>query len=90
MKALVPILIEIPPSQRDVGRILVCLILERLQNGQVCRLLAPRETPVRRGIGVELANLPTARIEDGDGVADLPVRVDGEGEQVTLVLPRER
>ncbi|MCH7892349.1 MAG: transposase domain-containing protein [Gemmatimonadetes bacterium] len=88
-EALVPVLVEIPPRQRDVGGVLVCLVLERFEDREVGGLVPPSESPVRCGVRVERAELPAARIEDGDGVADLPVRVDGEREQVTLVLPRE-
>ena len=73
-----------------MGRVFVCLVHEGLQDRQVGGLVPPRESPVRRGVRVERADLPVAGIEDGDGVADLPVRVDGEREQLTLVLPRER
>ncbi len=73
-----------------MGCVLKCLVLERLQDREVGRLVPPRESPVRCGVGVERADLPAVRIINGDGVADLPVRVDGEREQVTLVLPRKR
>ena len=89
-EALVIVLVEIPPRQRDVGCVLKCLVLERLQDREVGRLVPPRESPVRCGVGVERADLPAVWIINGDGVADLPVRVDGEREQVTLVLPRKR
>ena len=89
LEALVAVLVEIAPRQRDVGGVLVRLVLERLQDREVGGLVPPRESPVRRGVRVERADPPAGRIENGDGVADLPVRVDGEREQVTLVLPSE-
>ena len=81
--------IQVAPRQSHVGGVLVRLILERLEDGEVRSVLAPRQLPVRRLVRVERADAPGCRIVEPDTVADPILGVDGHGQQAPLLLPSE-
>ena len=72
-----------------MSRVLVRLVVERLEDGEVRGVLAPRRLPVGGLVRVERADAAGLGIVQADAVSDPAVRVHGHGEQVPALPPRE-
>ncbi|WP_419934554.1 hypothetical protein [Candidatus Palauibacter sp.] len=69
--------------------VLVRLVLERLEDGEIGGLLAPGQLPVRRLVRVERPDAARLGVVQPHAVADPVRRVERHGKQVPTLLPRE-
>ena len=83
-------LVEVPPRQRYMRRVLVLVVGVGLEHGQVRRLLAPGELPVLGLARVQRADAARLGIIEADPVAHAVLGVHRHRQQMSLVLPRER
>ena len=74
--------VEPAPRERHVRGVLVRLVFERLENGEIGGILAPGQLPVRRLVRVERPDAARLGVVQPHAVADPVRRVERHGKQV--------